>query len=45
MGTIMRCPVCDAPVLRVARTRAHVQLDLTGASLVVMPSAPGPFAT
>jgi hypothetical protein len=45
MGTIMRCPSCDAAVLRVARTRAHVQLDLTGASLVVMPSAPAPFAT
>jgi Family of unknown function (DUF6510) len=45
MGTIMRCPTCDAPVLRVARTRAHLQLDLTGASLVVMPNAPAPFAT
>lgn len=45
MGTIMRCPNCDAAVLRVARTRAHLQLDLTGASLVVMPSAPAPFAT
>jgi hypothetical protein len=45
MGTIMRCPSCDAAVLRVARTRAHLQLDLTGASLVVMPSAPAPFAT
>jgi hypothetical protein len=45
MGTIMRCPNCDAAVLRVARTRAHLQLDLTGASLVVVPSAPAPFAT
>ena len=45
MGTIMRCPDCDAAVLRVARTRAHLQLDLTGARLIVMPSAPAPFAT
>lgn len=45
MGTIMRCPSCDAAVLRVARTRAHLQLDMTGASLVVMPNAPAPFAT
>jgi hypothetical protein len=45
MGTIMRCPHCDAAVLRIARTRAHLQLDLTGASLVVVPSAPAPFAT
>ena len=45
MGTIMRCPTCDSAVLRVARTRAHLHLDLTGASLIVMPSAPEPFAT
>jgi predicted RNA-binding Zn-ribbon protein involved in translation (DUF1610 family) len=45
MGTIMRCPNCDAAVLRVARTRAHLQLDLSGARLVVVPSAPAPFAT
>lgn len=45
MGTIMRCPNCDAAVLRIARTRAHLQLDLTGASLIVVPGAPAPFAT
>jgi uncharacterized protein DUF6510 len=45
MGTIMRCPNCDAAVLRVARTRAHLQLDLTGASVIVVPRAPAPFAT
>src|SRR5262245_9375765 len=32
MGTIMRCPSCNAAILRVARTRTHLQLDLTGAS-------------
>jgi len=35
MGTVMRCPSCDAVVLRVARTRAQLWLDLTGAKLVV----------
>lgn len=42
MGTVMRCPACDAVVLRVARTRTHLCLDLTGARLVVMDSAPAP---
>ena len=39
MGTVMRCPDCDAVILRVARTRAHLWLDLTGARLVVMHAA------
>lgn len=39
MGTVMRCPSCDAVVLRVARTRAQLWLDLTGARLVVIPAA------
>jgi uncharacterized protein DUF6510 len=45
MGTVMRCPSCDAVVLRVARTRAQLWLDLTGAKLVVMPTAAAPSAT
>jgi len=44
MGTVMRCPSCDAVVLRVARTRAQLWLDLTGAKLVVMPTAAAPSA-
>ena len=40
MGTVMRCPDCDAVVLRMARTRTHVWLDPTGAKLVVVPAAP-----
>lgn len=32
MGTVMRCSDCDAVILRVARTPAHVWLDLTGAT-------------
>jgi Family of unknown function (DUF6510) len=35
MGTVMRCPSCDAVVLRIARTRTQLWLDLTGAKLVV----------
>jgi len=42
MGTVMRCPHCDAVVLRVARTRTRLWLDPTGASLVVMASATAP---
>jgi len=42
MGTVMRCPSCDAVVLRVARTRAQLWLDLTGARLVVMATAAAP---
>jgi hypothetical protein len=36
MGTVMRCPSCDAVVLRIARPRAHLWLDLSGAKLVVI---------
>ena len=42
MGAVMRCPTCDAVVLRVARTPTGLWLDPTGARLVVMagPTAP-----
>ena len=36
MGMVMRCPSCDAAVLRVARPRSQVWLDPTGARMVVM---------
>ena len=39
MGMVMRCPSCDAVVLRVARPRTNLWLDLTGARLVVMAAA------
>ena len=45
MGTVIRCPACEAVVLRVARTRTHLWLDPTGASLVVMAGAPAPSVT
>jgi hypothetical protein len=42
MGTVMRCPSCDAVILRVARTRNELWLDLKGARLVVMAAAAAP---
>ena len=36
MGMVVRCPSCDAVVLRVARPRSQVWLDPTGARIVVM---------
>ena len=36
MGTIVRCPGCDAVVLRIARTPTHVWLDATGATSIVI---------
>src|SRR5262245_33128835 len=42
MGTVMRCPSCDAVILRVARPRAHLWLDLSGAKLVVITAHESP---
>jgi Family of unknown function (DUF6510) len=42
MGTVMRCPSCDAVVLRVARTRTRLWLDAMGAKLIVMAGATAP---
>ena len=36
MGTVLRCPTCDAVVLRVARTPRRLWLDPTGARLLLM---------
>jgi hypothetical protein len=41
MGTVMRCPNCDAIVLRVARTRTQVWLDVSGAKSIVFASPDG----
>jgi hypothetical protein len=40
MGTVVRCPGCDAVVLRVARTPTHVWLDATGATCIVIAAGP-----
>ena len=37
MGMVIRCPSCDAVVLRIARPRKELWLDLTGVKLVVIP--------
>jgi hypothetical protein len=37
MGMVIRCPSCDAVVLRIARPRKQLWLDLTGVTLVVIP--------
>jgi len=42
MGTMLRCPSCDALVLRVARTPTRLWLDPTGARLVVIAAATAP---
>jgi Family of unknown function (DUF6510) len=42
MGAVMRCPNCDAVVLRVARTPAGLWLDPAGAKLLLMTSATSP---
>jgi uncharacterized protein DUF6510 len=39
MGTVMRCPGCDAVVMRIARTPTQVWLDATGATSIAV-SAP-----
>src|SRR5215813_11952133 len=36
IGTVMRCPSCDAVLLRVVRTPTRLCLDVTGAKLIVM---------
>jgi len=42
MGTVVRCPDCEAVVLRIARTPTQLWLDPTGARLVVMAGAASP---
>jgi hypothetical protein len=30
MGIVLRCPTCDTPVMRIARARGHLRVDLSG---------------
>ena len=39
MGTVLRCPGCDAVVLCVTRTATQVWLDATGARRIVIAAA------
>jgi hypothetical protein len=36
MGTVVRCPSCDAVVLRVGRTPRQIWLDSTGARHIII---------
>ncbi len=36
MGMVMRCPDCDAVIMRLTQIRTHVYLDATGAKLLVV---------
>ena len=42
MGAVMRCPTCDAVVLRIARTGMRLWFDPSGAKLLLMASATSP---
>jgi hypothetical protein len=42
MGVVMRCPSCDAVVLRVTRTPRQLWLDLTGSRVLLMADAMPP---
>jgi hypothetical protein len=37
MGVVLRCPTCDAPVLRIVRTPGFLRLDLSGILLLTIP--------
>jgi len=37
MGTIVRCPGCDAVLLRVAKTQGRYWLDMRGALVLQIP--------
>ena len=42
MGTVLRCPACDTPVLRIVRTRSFFRLDLSGILLLTIPEGVSP---
>ena len=37
MGIVLRCPTCDAPVLRIVRTPGLLRLDFSGIRLLTIP--------
>jgi hypothetical protein len=39
MGIILRCPGCDAPVLRIARTAGLIRFDPSGVLLLTIPES------
>ncbi len=39
MGTVLRCPKCDMPVLRIARAPGRLCLDLSGVLMLTIPES------
>ena len=39
MGTVLRCPQCDSPVLRIARARSRDWVDLSGILMLTIPES------
>lgn len=39
MGTVLRCPQCDTPVLRIVATPSCFRLDLSGLLLLTIPAS------
>lgn len=37
MGTILRCPTCNSPVLRIVRASGQLRVDLSGVLFLVIP--------
>ncbi|HMC56389.1 MAG: hypothetical protein DMD35_19395 [Gemmatimonadetes bacterium] len=37
MGIVLRCPKCDSAVLRIARARGRLHVDLSGVRLLTIP--------
>lgn len=37
MGVVLRCPACEAAVLRIVRTPSRFQVDLSGTSFLTIP--------
>jgi hypothetical protein len=42
MGIVLRCPSCNAPLLRIARTHGLLHVDPSGMSLLVFPVSETP---
>lgn len=39
MGTVLRCPKCDTPVLRIARVPGRLYVDLSGVLMLTIPES------
>jgi hypothetical protein len=39
MGTILRCPRCDAPLLRIVRAAGQLRVDLSGILFLAIPES------